>query len=167
MKLNTGKIAFPIEFDNGDIQNIYFNPSDPELGTRLIKAKDFISSRIEEISMDDFELSNDGEPVDFESLEDTEGLTDEQMENLIKKGEKVSELFDKTKQIIYEELNKAFDSDVSSVVFKYCSPFAIVDGNYFILNFLEGIAPEIKRYVEKANKDAEKKMQKHIGKYVK
>ena len=94
-------------------------------------------------------------------------LTDEQMENLIKKGEKVSELFDKTKQIIYEELNKAFDSDVSSVVFKYCSPFAIVDGSYFILNFLEAITPEIKRYIEKANKDAEKKMQKHIGKYVK
>ena len=66
MKLNTGKIAFPIEFDNGDIQNIYFNPSDPELGTRLIKAKDLISSRIEEINMDDFKLSNDGEPVDFE-----------------------------------------------------------------------------------------------------
>lgn len=167
MKLNTGKIAFPIEFDNGDIQNIYFNPSDPELGTRLIKAKDIISSRIEKIGTDNFELSNDGEPVDFKSLEDTQNLTDEQMDNLIKKSEKFSEVFGKTKQIIFEELNNAFGSDISSVVFKYCSPFAIVDGNYYVLNFLEAIAPEIKKYINKANKEVEKKMQKHLGKYIK
>ena len=38
MKLNTGKQAFPIEFDNGDVQNIYFNPNDPDLAIRM---KDF------------------------------------------------------------------------------------------------------------------------------
>ena len=35
MKLSTGKVAFPIEFDNGDKQNIYFNPSDPDLAIRM------------------------------------------------------------------------------------------------------------------------------------
>ena len=38
MKLSTGKIAFPIEFDNGDKDCIYFNPNDPNLSIRL---KDF------------------------------------------------------------------------------------------------------------------------------
>ena len=28
MKLSTGKVAFPIEFDNGDKAVIYFNPND-------------------------------------------------------------------------------------------------------------------------------------------
>lgn len=167
MKLSTGKVAFPIEFDNGDVQNIYFNPSDPELATRLMAAKDKISVRVQNLKFDDFELSNSGEPVAIESIEDVQSLTDEQMAAITARAESISKVVTDTKQIIFDELNSAFDSDVSSVVFKYCSPFAIVDGNYFILNFLEAIAPEIKRYVEKANKDAEKKMQKHIGKYQK
>jgi hypothetical protein len=35
MKLSTGKVAFPIEFDNGDKQTIYFNPNDPDLMIRM------------------------------------------------------------------------------------------------------------------------------------
>ena len=31
MKLSTGKVAFPIEFDNGAKETIYFNPNDPDL----------------------------------------------------------------------------------------------------------------------------------------
>lgn len=164
IKLSTGKIAFPIEFDNGDIQNIYFNPSDPELGARLISAKDVISNRIEKLNFGDFELSNNGEPVKIENIQN---LTEEQMAPLLAKAEKTTKAFALTKQIICEELNSAFGSDISSVVFKYCSPFAIVDGNYFILNFLEAIAPEIEKHINKANKNLEKKIKKHIGKYQK
>lgn len=167
MKLSTGKVAFPIEFDNGDVQNIYFNPSDPELATRLMSAKDKISAKVQNLNFDDFELSNSGEPVVIDNIEDVENLTDEQIMAITAKAESISKVVTETKQIIIDELNAAFDSDVSSVVFKYCSPFAIVNGNYFILNFLEAIAPEIKKYIEKANKDVEKKMQKHIGKYQK
>ena len=45
IKLNTGKVAFLIEFDNGDNQNIYFNPNDPDLATRLIASKDKIQKK--------------------------------------------------------------------------------------------------------------------------
>lgn len=165
MKLSTGKVAFPIEFDNGDVQNIYFNPSDPELATRLMAAKDKISAKVQNLNFDDFELSNSGEPIVIDTIDDVENLTDEQIMAISAKAERISKVVTETKQIIIDELNAAFDSDVSSVVFKYCSPFAIVNGNYFILNFLEAIAPEIKNYITKANKDVEKKMQKHIGKY--
>lgn len=167
IKLSTGKIAFPIEFDNGDVQNIYFNPSDPELGTRLINAKDIIAERLKKIGTDDFELSNAGEPTVLGRIEDAMNLTDEEMAVITANAEKFAKAVSDTKQIIFEELNNAFGSDISSAVFKYCSPFAIVDGNYYVLNFLEAIAPEIKKHITKANKEAEKKMQKHVGKYVK
>lgn len=166
MKLSTGKVAFPIEFDNGDVQNIYFNPTDPELATRLMAAKDKISARMQELNFSDFEMSNDGEAV-VNDISDYENLTDEQIVAVTQKAEAIKNVMAEIKQIIIDELNTAFGSDVSTVIFKYCSPFAIVNGNYYILNFLEAIAPEIKKYIEKSNKEAEKKMQKHIGKYQK
>ncbi len=143
MKLSTGKVAFPIEFDNGDKQNIYFNPSDPDLSIRM---KDF-EKRVEERTKDfkDIKLSADGTPED---------------ESLI-------ENFREVRNILCDELDIAFGSKISDVVFKHCSPFAIVDGDYFILQFIEAIKPEIEKHIKKANAQAEKKMQKHIAKYMK
>lgn len=167
IKLSTGKVAFPIEFDNGDIQNIYFNPSDPELATRLMSAKDKITKKVNKLEYNDIELSNSGEPVAIENIDDIQNLSDKQLEKVSENAKVIAKVVTDTKQIICEELDFAFGSDISSVVFKYCSPLAIVDGNYFILNFLEAIAPELVKYNEKANKEAEKKVQKHIGKYQK
>ena len=60
MKLHTGKVAFPIEFDNGDKDCIYFNPNDPDLAARLIASRDKIQSRIDTMEFEDFEISNSG-----------------------------------------------------------------------------------------------------------
>ena len=68
MKLSTGKVAFPIEFDNGDKDCIYFNPNDPDLATRLIESKDKIQKRIEEMNFDDIEMSNNGEAVAVDEI---------------------------------------------------------------------------------------------------
>lgn len=143
IKLSTGKVAFPIEFDNGDVETIYFNPNDPDLVERLNGIGKRVQEKLENLK--DIELDERGEPV----------------------SESVIDVYTALKNALYEEIDRAFDSDVCEKVFKHCSPLAIVDGNYFILNFLEAIAPEIKTYIEKANKDVEKKMQKHIGKYQK
>ena len=89
------------------------------------------------------------------------------MSALVENAEKVGKIVNDTKAIVCEELNAAFDSDISSVVFKHCSPFAIVGGNYFIMNFLEAITPEIKKHIDKSNAEAEKKMGKHLNKYMK
>ena len=166
MKLSTGKVAFPIEFDNGDKQSIYFNPNDPDLATRLIASKDKIQKRIEDMKFDDFKLANDGQAVDIESVKNVSDLTDEQMTALVKNAEKIAKIVNDTKNIVCEELNTAFDSDISSVVFKHCSPFAIVNGEYFIMQFLSAITPEIKKNVEKANADAGKRLGKHMNKYM-
>lgn len=144
MKLSTGKIAFPIEFDNGDKQNIYFNPNDPDLSIRL---KDF-QGKIQERTKDlkNLKLNADGNPENPENAE-------------------LIEEFRKIQDILCEELDVAFGGDISSVVFKHCSPFAIVDGEYFLMQFIEAIKPEIEKHIKKANAGVEKKMQKHIAKY--
>ncbi len=167
MKLSTGKIAFPIEFDNGDKQNIYFNPNDPDLATRLMAAKDKISARMESMSFEDFELTNAGEVVEIENLDDFMNLTEEQTKAITERAEKTAKIVTDTKNIIFEELNCAFDSDVSSVVFKHCSPFAVVNGEYFIMQFLTAITPEIQKNINKSNAEVEKKMAKHLNKYSK
>lgn len=143
MKLSTGKIAFPIEFDNGDKQNIYFNPNDPDLAIRMKDFQSKVESRTKDL--EDLRLKQDGTPEDVEAIEK----------------------FRQIRNILCEELDIAFNGDISSVVFKHCSPFAIVSGDYFIMQFLAAIKPEIEKQVQQANASIEKKMQKHIGQYVK
>ena len=143
MKLNTGKIAFPIEFDNGDKQNIYFNPNDPDLAIRM---KDF-QSRVEERTKDleDLKLDNTGNPEDAEAIE----------------------RFREIRNIICEEMDAAFNGEISAVVFKHCSPFAIVDGDFFIMQFIEAIKPEIEKHIKTSGARIEEKMQKHVAHYIK
>ena len=143
MKLSTGKVAFPIEFENGDKQSIYFNPNDPNLSIRLTDFQTKINDRMKEL--EDISVNADGEPDDTSAIEK----------------------FRKFQDVLFSELDIAFGGDVSSVVFKYCSPFAIVGGDFFILQFVEAIKPEIEKHIKKANAEVEKKMSKHIDKYSK
>lgn len=143
MKLSTGKIAFPIEFDNGDKQTIYFNPNDPDLMIRMKNLENKISEKIK--GFEDVELNGCGEPMEFSQIA----------------------AFEKMQNIIKEELDVAFGGYVSDIVFKHCSPFAIVGGDYFVIQFIKAITPEIEKHIKKANADVEKKMQKHIAKYQK
>ena len=143
MKLSTGKVAFPIEFDNGAKETIYINPNDPDLFVRFSNFEKRVEDKLKDI--DDFELSADGTPNN---------------EELIGKFESIN-------KVICEELDIAFASNVSSIVFKYCSPFAIVGGEYFLIQFVQAIRPEIEKHNKKANADLQKKMAKHTAKYSK
>ena len=143
MKLKTGLIAFPIEFDNGEKDKIYFNPNDPDLFIRFADFEGKMNNRLSEIK--DIELENDGTPKEKGLIEMMRGIN----------------------QAICEELDIAFGNKISDVVFKYCSPFAIVNGEYFLEQFVMAIRPEISKYNEKANLELQKKKQKHIEKYAK
>lgn len=165
MKLSVGKVAFPIEFDNGDKDVIYFNPNDPDLATRLMKAQENISKKIDNLDSEDFKLKNDGSVEIPQDIDKYEELTDEQQEELTTRAEVMSKLIESTKKIICEEVDTAFNGDISSVVFKHCSPLAVVNGDYFISQFLSAITPEIQKQINKSNKDVEKRMSKHINKY--
>ena len=143
MKLSTGKLAFPIEFDNGDRQNIYFNPNDPDLAIRMKDFQGKVEARTKDL--EDMKLKQDGTPEDVEAIE----------------------RFREIRNIICEELDAAFNGEISAVVFKYCSPFAVVDGDYFIMQFIEAIKPEIEKHIKKSNAAVEQTMHKHIANYIK
>lgn len=143
MKLNTGKVAFPIEFDNGEKDCIYFNPNDPDFFIRLSQFEERIGNRTKDF--EDIELQENGEPKD---------------QTLLERMEKIN-------KSICEELDFAFGGDISNVVFKYCSPFAIINGEYFLIQFVKAIRPEIEKHNKKATEEVKKKMSKHLNKYIK
>lgn len=167
IKLKTGNEKFDIEFDNGDKDSIYFNPNDPDLASRLVKFKDKVSERLDHMSYDKSELEKYGDVEMPENIEDISSLPEEQQEALEKFAEATTKMLEETKDIISEELDVAFNSDISSVVFKHCSPFAVVNGEYFIIQFVNAIAPEIQVRINKSNKEVEKRMSKHTNKYKK
>ena len=142
MKLSTGKIAFPVEFDNGDKEFIYFNPNDPDLFIRLSETQARISERIKNLS--DFEINTDGTPKKQEDYE----------------------LFKTYRQIMCEEINRAFDNNVSDVLFKHVNPLAITDGQYYVSYVLQALMPEILAEIEKARAELETKMMNYIKEYV-
>ena len=125
MKLNTGKVSFPIEFDNGEKEVIYFNPNDPDLFVRFTDFEKRVEEKLKDI--DDFDLSVDGTPKNEELIEKFKGIN----------------------KVICEELDVAFASNISNVIFKYCSPFAIVNGDYFLIQFVRAIRPEIEKHNKK------------------
>lgn len=132
MKLSTGKKKFRIEFDNGDVDYIYFNPNDPDLAIRMT---DFEKRVDEKIGMlNDVKIDADG------------NVSKDQSEEAV-------QIVRQAHDILKEELDFAFNADISSVVFKHCSPFAMVEGTYFVLAFLEGIMPEIEEEIKKNAED--------------
>ena len=143
ISLNTGKVKIEIVFDKDDKDYIYFNPNDPNLYIRMKKFQENLDEYLK--SIEDIELDEAGNP----------------------KSESVLQKYEDFQNKLYEELDNAIGNPVSRVVFKKCSPFAIVDGDYFIMQFAEGIIPEIQKHQEKATKEAEIKMAKHISKYKK
>ena len=60
MKLSTGKVAFPIEFDNGDKAVIYFNPNDRGIQERIQGFEASIEKRIKEIDLEKYKSRFEG-----------------------------------------------------------------------------------------------------------
>lgn len=150
MKLNTGRKTFPIEFDNGEKGSICFNPADPDLFIRFSKCKEKIERKIEELKTKGIAFDNEGNA----------SSGDESTESLI-------EITENIRDFICEEIDTAFCGDISSVVFKYCSPIALVNGEYMLQQFFEAVIPEIEIEIAKADKESENRMSKHLEKYKK
>ena len=143
INLSTGKVKIEIVFDGEEKEYIFFNPNDPDLYVRMAGFQENLENYLKTI--EDIDLDESGNPKDVSALEKYKSFSNK----------------------LYEELDKAFDSPISNIVFKRCSPFAIVEGEYFIMQFIEGIIAEIKKHQEKATKEAEIKMAKHLEKYKK
>lgn len=136
MKLSTGRVAFPIEFDNGDKEVIYFNPNDVDLAERIKGMQANLAKKADEI---DKAQGADEEKADYLAM------------------------FNELNQAMKEEIDKAFNSEISKAVFKYCSPMSVVDGRFYAELFFEEVAKAMKVEHEKS----QKRINKHIGKYQK
>lgn len=175
MKLSTGKVAFPIEFDNGDIETIYFNPSDREFIKRVMDFENSIEARTKQINIEKYKSQfDDGININLniEDFSQIENMSAEEIASLRKKVGAIVDIDAEYQQALKDELNDIFKSDVSSQIFKYCEPMDMVlvvdeSGNetseMFIMQFIRAFGEEIKKYQAKVSPA----MQKHLEKYSK
>lgn len=125
---------------NGDVNRVIrFNPSDLAIIKRLEEAKNKISESM--AIKDDIELDNEGKPVD--SLEN------------------YSKVISHIDNVIKEQINYIFDSDVANVVFGNQSPLANIKGKPLYERFMESVMPEIKKAVEEEAKESRKRVAKY------
>ena len=174
MKLSTGKVAFPIEFDNGDKAVIYFNPNDRSIQERIKSFEASIENRIKEIDLEKYKSRFEGNipEIDIDNPEKLLELSDDELKNLQSRLDAVNEIEAEYNKAIKDELDVVFGDKISDVAFRYCQPFDTVviedeNGNekreMYIMHFLHWLMVELKKYGAE-NKSA---MDKHIAKYSK
>ena len=146
--LNTGRVACQFYFkDRDETGTIYFNPTDLDFAARMYALKDKTAALVQ--NMDDIELNPDGTPV----------------------AESMFESYAKVVEAIKAELDAAFDSEVSAVLFKHASPFTTIEGEYFIEQIMRVLVPFVTAKYEAERKALEKRkkdmdgIKKHVGKY--
>ena len=176
MELSTGKVDFPVNFDNGDIGHIYFNPNDRNIQKKISEFEANIEKKIKEIDIEKarqkFENTAD---IKINSIDDIFNMSRDDMESLRNKMEAITYLDEEYNEAIKSELNNIFDSDISSVAFKYCQPLdkvftGEVDENgqrkteLYVMQFMKWFAENIQKYVNEINA-ANSRIEKHIGKY--
>lgn len=140
MKLSVGLKPFKIEFDNGEVETIYFNPSDPDLAIRMNE----FSKRIPEIFAELAEIKLGQTEDDFDVNE--------------------LEIIKAARENFSKELDTAIGNPVSDSVFKYCSPFAIIGGKCFALIFIDELSKEIKKATQAAIRSFDKKTEDRLAK---
>ena len=175
MKLSTGKVAFHLEFDNGDVGTIYFNPNDRELQNRIADFEKNLQEKSKQIDIEKYKAEfEDGVDIElnFEDFESLMSLPPEQIKSLQNKAQAINNIEKEYNNLVKDELDNVFGSKISNVAFKYCEPFDTVviedeNGNekteIYIIHFLNWLSVELRKYAEK-NSAA---MNKHIEKYVK
>ena len=171
MKLSTGKVKFPIEFDNGDVEYIYFNPSDEKLAHRLMNFGSGIEKRKKEIDLEKYKSAFSGDNnFTINSIDDFENLSEDELGKLCEASEAIRSLENEYQKQVCDELDEIFEDDISGKVFKYVAPLQYVErydkpGEYepYVMQFVRALEIEIRKHSNKVNSA----MQKHIGKYQK
>ena len=175
MKLSTGKVAFPIEFDNGDKAIIYFNPNDKGIQERIRGFESSVKKRINEIDLEKYKSRFDDKAevsFDIENPEKLLEMSADELKALQDRLDTVSEIEEEYNKAVRDELDGIFDSKISDVAFRYCQPFDTViledeNGNekreMYIMHFIRWLMVELKKYGDE-NKSA---MDKHLAKYSK
>ena len=136
--LNTNLETVQIDFaDRGVTAEIQFDPTDPNLAVRFGEMEERIKTEIDKLPT--VEVDAEGKPKDLSFVETIKGIN----------------------QIIYDEIDRVFGNEISQTVFQFCSPFSLSKGKYFVMQFIEAIAPLIRKSIDEENKA----LNKHLAKY--
>lgn len=169
MKLSTGKIGFPIYFDNGDVETVYINPYDNGLQERIRNFETSIKGRVKKINFekykDTFGSGFDVSSLDFNKLVE---MSEEELKMFENQTEVLNAIDKEIEKELCEEIDNIFQSDVSSKAFKYVPPLAMIptDENgkgceMYIVLVLQALATEVQKYGKKMNKATEKYTSKY------
>lgn len=173
MKLSTGKVAFPIEFDNGDKQNIYFNPRSKTFREKILNFEKSIDERLKKIDIEKHKSAFEGTEdinIDITDIDALMQLDPEQLDSVMKRAKAVNDIDAEYQQAIKDELDDIFESPISDIVFKYCEPMDVVtytndDGNeeseMFIMQFVRALYSEMSKYANEQAPAMEKRMSKY------
>lgn len=169
MKLSTGKVAFKLEFDNGDTGVIYINPNDRTIHDRINDFQEHIDAKIKAINIDKYRDAFKGESK-IESIDALFEMPASELQSVYANLNIVNAIESEYNDAIKEELDEVFASKISDTVFKYCQPFDMVvvedeqgkeTRELYIMHFLKWFAGEMQKYGESTREAIDK----HIGKY--
>lgn len=167
MKLSTGRVAFPLEFDNGDVEHIMINPHDENLQGKIKSFEESMKQRLNKINLEKYkDAFAEGVNVSELNFEKLMGLSQEELNKITKQTDAMVEIDKELEKQFCEELDSIFDSDVSRKAFKYVPPLAMVEtenGEFemYILLVLKALAIEIQKYGNKVNNVTNKYVSKY------
>ena len=176
MKLSTGKVAFPIEFDNGDKDCIYFNPSDKDFREGFFNFENSLAERTKKIDLEKYKSrfeNGNKDKIEINSFDDILSLTPDELKNLKERLDVVEEIDTEYENAIKIELDNIFKSKVSSIIFKYCQPLDMVivendrgeeERESYIMHFTKQFAKALEEYGAKNNSAMNKYMEKYSKK---
>ena len=153
MRLSTGKVAFPIQFDDDKKETLYLNPNDGGLAVRMMDAQKILENGLETLDKENIEINGDGS-INISNLP-------------IEQAKKVIMRYNEVVKVITDAIDYAFASNISEVVFKYCSPLAYIADKktLFVYHFMDEISKDIQKYLEKKSNMHSENVQKYISKY--
>lgn len=143
INFNEGYKTFCINGDKSRV--IRFNPSDPNLIQRYEKALKNIKEAQGKIGTD-IKLNSAGEPEQGSP-------------------ESAAEILVEVDNIIRENVNFMFNSDVYDTVFAGQSPFCFVGGKFLFEAFLMSVKPFLEESARKAASASEKRMNQYLKGY--
>lgn len=173
MKLSTGRVPFPIEFDNGDRQTIYFNPQSKTFREKIFEFEKSVNARITNINIEKYKNAfEDGTSVnvDINDIDAVMNLSSEELDSLKAKADAIASIDNEYQSAIKDELDAIFESPISEVVFKYCQPLdpvVVVDDKGiettepFVFQFIKALHYELVKYGEGRTEAIEKYLGKH------
>lgn len=143
IRIDDGLKEFTINNDPNRV--VRFNPSDVNLLDRFDRAYKAIEEEQEKIK-EDIELETNGEPL--ENQEDYEEAL-----NIIRKAN----------NLIKDQIDFIFDSEVSDVIFGNQSPMSTVKGKPLFERVFEAIKPILEKEITEEQKASDKRISKYTG----